>query len=147
MEKTQDRGSRRDFLAYGLYTSAVALGAAILYPVIRFLKPPKVTGEQVKSVTVGKEEDFAPGSGTIFRFGNKPGILVRTKEGTFRAFTATCTHLDCTVQYKKEAGVIWCACHNGQYDLTGRNIAGPPPRPLDPFEVTVKGGHVVVFKS
>ncbi len=33
--------------------------------------------------------------------------------------------------------MIWCACHNGHYDLFGKNVAGPPPRPLEPYKVQV----------
>ncbi|RCK77566.1 MAG: Ubiquinol-cytochrome C reductase iron-sulfur subunit [Ignavibacteriae bacterium] len=72
---------------------------------------------------------------------------MRTPKGDFRAFDATCTHLDCTVQYKKDMGVIWCACHNGKYDLNGRNISGPPPRPLIPFKVIVQGDEIFVSKQ
>jgi len=139
--------SKRDFLKFWLYGGIVAWMATILYPILAYLKPPKVTGEEVSSVSIGKLDQFPVDSGTIFRFGNKPGILLHTKDGDFRAFQATCTHLDCTVQYKQDAGVIWCACHNGKYDLTGRNISGPPPRPLTPYKVVVKGNELFVLKS
>lgn len=41
---------------------------------------------------------------------------------------------------------IWCACHNGVYDLNGKNISCPPPRPLEPFKVNVRGDQIVVMK-
>jgi Rieske Fe-S protein len=66
----------------------------------------------------------------IIRFGADPVILIRVSETEFRAFSATCTHLDCVVEFHKEHERIWCNCHNGEYDLHGRNVAGPPPRPL-----------------
>jgi Rieske Fe-S protein len=96
---------------------------------------------------VGKIAEIGKDSGMIVRFGSKPVILIRTADGEFRAFSATCTHLDCTVQYKKDLGVIWCACHNGKYDLTGRNISGPPPRPLEEYRVIVQGDEVSVLKK
>jgi Rieske Fe-S protein len=138
---------RRGFLVSGLYAGAAALAAAVLYPILAYLKPPKVTGEQVDAVRVGPEKDFSPGSGTPFRFGNRPGLLVRLANGEFHAFDATCTHLNCTVQFKKDAGIIWCACHNGRYDLSGRNIGGPPPKPLTAFKVVVKGGDVFALRA
>jgi Rieske Fe-S protein len=55
-----------------------------------------------------------------------------------------CTHLQGTVQYRADQESIWCACHNGYFDLSGKNVAGPPPRPLDQFDVTVKGDEVHV---
>jgi len=90
-------------------------------------------------VIAGKVTDFKAGSGAIVKFGSKPALLVRTPDGQFRAFSAICTHLDCTVQYKGDTSQIWCACHNGLYDLAGNNVSGPPPRPLDPFAVNLRG--------
>ena len=55
----------------------------------------------------------------------KPGIIVRDQAGEFHAFSAICTHLGCTVQYRPDNADIWCACHNGHYDVTGRNVSGP----------------------
>jgi cytochrome b6-f complex iron-sulfur subunit len=139
--------SKRDFLAVLLGGSLIAWIGSVLFPIFSYLKPPKQAEVEVKSVKVGKLSDIEKDSGMIIRFGNQPVILVRTSGGELRAFTATCTHLDCTVQYKKELGVIWCACHNGKYDLTGRNIAGPPPRPLLPYRVIVQGDEVFVAKE
>jgi Rieske Fe-S protein len=137
---------KRDFLKYILGGSLVAWAASVLYPLFAYLRPPVQTEVEVSSVKAGKLSVFEKDSGTIVRFGNKPVILVRTSAGEFRAFSATCTHLDCTVQYRKEMGVIWCACHNGKYDLNGRNIAGPPPRPLDEYRVVVQGDEILISK-
>jgi Rieske Fe-S protein len=51
------------------------------------------------------------------------------------------------VQFNKDIGMIWCACHNGKYDLTGRNVAGPPPRPLEPFKVIIQGDEILIAKN
>ncbi len=83
----------------------------------------------------------------IVRFGNKPVLLVRSPTDQFRAFSAICTHLDCTVQYKSDIGMIWCACHNGKYDLSGRNVAGPPPRPLEEYRVVLQGDEIHITKT
>jgi Rieske Fe-S protein len=58
-----------------------------------------------------------------------------------------CTHLQCTVQYRSDTQHIWCACHNGHYDLNGRNIAGPPPKPLEQYLVNIRGDEIVVSKG
>lgn len=138
---------KRDFLKYILYGGVVAWLGAVIYPVLAYLKPPKQTEAVVKSVKAGKVAEFANDSGTIIKFGSKPVILIRNANGEFKAFSATCTHLDCTVQYRSDFGQIWCACHNGKYDLNGRNVSGPPPRPLDAFQVTIQGDDVLVHKS
>jgi Rieske Fe-S protein len=140
-----DRG-KRDFLKYVMGAGLVAWIASVIYPLVSYLKPPRQAEVEVTSIRVGKLADIAKDSGTIVRFGNKPVILIRTPNGQLQAFSAVCTHLDCTVQYKKDLGVIWCACHNGKYDLTGRNIAGPPPRPLQEYKVILQGEEVHISK-
>jgi Rieske Fe-S protein len=51
------------------------------------------------------------------------------------------------VQYRAPDKVIWCACHNGFYDLEGRNVSGPPPRPLERYDVHLAGDDVVVERA
>lgn len=139
--------SRRRFLDYLLGTSAVATLGAIFYPIFRFMVPPQITEAQQNSVIAAKSNEIANNSGKIFKFGSKPGIIIRTQTGDLKAFSASCTHLDCIVQYQPETKQIWCACHNGQFDLTGKNVGGPPPRPLEEFTVNLKGDDIVVTKS
>ncbi len=146
-ESHQLQNGKRDFLKILLGGSLIAWAASILYPLFAYLKPPKQAEVEVSSVKAGKLSQIEKDSGTIVRFGNKPVILIRTAGGDLRAFSATCTHLDCTVQYRKDFGAIWCACHNGRYDLNGRNIAGPPPRPLDEYRVVVQGEEVLISKK
>jgi Rieske Fe-S protein len=139
--------SRRRFLDYLLGTSAIATLGAIVYPIIRFMSPPKVIESTENSVVAAKLNEIAVNSGKIFKFGSKPGILVRTDSGELKAFSAVCTHLDCIVQYQPETKQIWCACHNGHYNLNGKNVAGPPPRPLEEFKVNTRGDEIVVSKA
>jgi len=144
---TQLEQSKRNFLKIILSGGIVALFGSILYPIFAFLKPPTQGEVEVSSVKVGKLEDIEKNSGTIVKFGTKPVILIRTESGDLRAFSATCTHLDCTVQYRKDFEMIWCACHNGKYDLNGRNVSGPPPRPLNEYRVVVQGDDIFVSKN
>lgn len=142
-----EQRSKRDFLQLLLGGSFIAWLAAVLYPVLAYMKPPKQGEVEVTSVKAGKLPDIPKDSGTIVKFGTKPAILVRTANGELRAFNATCTHLDCTVQYRADMGLIWCACHNGKYDLNGRNVAGPPPRPLEELRVVVQGDDIFISKK
>ena len=137
---------KRDFLKVILTGGIVAFLGAVLYPIFAYLKPPEQGEVEVTSVKAGKLSAIEKDSGTIVRFGTKPVILLRTAGGDLRAFSATCTHLDCTVQFRKDMGLIWCACHNGKYDLNGRNVSGPPPRPLEEYRVVVQGDDVFISK-
>ena len=138
---------RRGFLDFLLGASALATLGAIVYPIIRFIAPPRIVESAENSVVAAKINEIPPNSGKIFKFGNKPGILVRTAAGELKAFSAVCTHLDCIVQYRDDTKQIWCACHNGQYNLSGKNIGGPPPRPLEEFQVNTRGDDVVVTRA
>lgn len=143
----KSRKSRRSFLKYMLNTALGGFIISILYPIYMYLKPPVQNDVEVSSVNAGKLEDFNLDAGKIIRFGNKPVIVIREKTGKFKAFSATCTHLDCTVQYRSDLEVIWCACHNGKYDLTGRNISGPPPRPLQEYKTVIKNDELIIIKN
>jgi cytochrome b6-f complex iron-sulfur subunit len=138
---------RRRFLDTFLGVSVAALAGAVLYPVARYLSPPRVPEAAGNRVLAGKTADLVKEGWKIFPFGSEPGILIQLAPGEYRAFSATCTHLQCTVQYEASAKRIWCACHNGFYDLTGKNVAGPPPRPLTPFTVQVEGEDIFVTRA
>jgi len=136
--------SRRGFVAAFLGGGFLLSAAAFLYPVVRYLIPPKTADMGSDSVLAAKVGELKPNSGKIFRFGSRPGLLIHTAEGDYRAMSATCTHLSCTVQYRDDLREVWCACHNGKYNLNGRNISGPPPRPLEAFDVQVRGDEIFV---
>ena len=137
--------TRKRFVDWLLGTSAGGFLAAVFYPVVRYIIPPEVPESAVNSVQLAFTADEVPANtGRIFKFGNRPGLLVKTPSGELRAYSARCTHLDCTVQYREDLEHIWCACHNGHYDLNGKNIAGPPPSPLPVYDVNVRGDQIVV---
>jgi Rieske Fe-S protein len=138
---------RRRFVEVLLGGGFLATAVAFVYPVLQYLIPPKAADLGSDSVVAGRAGELKLNSGKIFRFGNRPGILVRTSSGEYRAMSATCTHLSCTVQYRADMQHVWCACHNGHYNLNGKNIAGPPPRPLELFEVQVRGDEIFVRRQ
>ena len=135
---------RRGFLEVILGSGFVATAAAFLYPVVRYLVPPPAADLGADSVVAGRAGELKPNSGKIFPFGSRPGLLIRTASGEYRAVSATCTHLSCTVQYRDDLHQVWCACHNGTYDVSGRTVSGPPPRPLEAFDVQVRGDEIFV---
>ena len=146
-EEELSRANRRTFLNLLLGGGLLVLLGQILYPIIRYIIPPIIAEPIPISVVAGKISDLIANSGKIFRFGSKAGLLIKTPDGQIRAFNATCTHLQCTVQYSAELKQIWCACHNGHYDLNGINVSGPPPRPLEPYKVILKGNDIIVTKG
>jgi len=136
--------TRRNWLARILGASIAATVAVIFYPVTRFLWPKPATSSGALQVVApyrmdelvraDKERRALP----PFDFGGKPCLLFLVNDEP-RAMSAVCTHLQCTVEYRPANQDIFCNCHNGVYDLNGRNVAGPPPRPLEVY-LAVKGG-------
>jgi cytochrome b6-f complex iron-sulfur subunit len=139
--------NRRRFLDSILGTGFVSTVLAVAYPVWRYLIPPLSGEPATQSVVAAQASQLKPNSGMVFKFGSKPGLLIRTPEGELQAFNAVCTHLDCTVQYKADTSQIWCACHNGTYDLQGNVVSGPPPRPLERLVANQRGEDVVVSRA
>ncbi|HEY7617621.1 MAG TPA: Rieske (2Fe-2S) protein [Terriglobales bacterium] len=139
--------TRRGIVQWLLGGGFTASFVAFFYPVLRFMNPPPVSEAAVHEVTAGKVNDLKVNTGRIVKFGSTPALLIRAGETEWRAFSGICTHLNCTVQYHESNRQIWCACHNGFYDLTGRVAAGPPPRPLEEFAVRIRGDEVVISRK
>ncbi len=138
---------RRNLLNWFLSTTAGAFLVSVIYPLSRFMIPPEVAESTSSTVTLAiKPNDVKANSGQIFRFGSQAGILVKDTNGELKAFSAVCTHLACIVQYRSDISHVWCACHNGHFDLNGRNVEGPPPKPLEQFVVNVRADQIVVSK-
>ena len=145
--KEEKKTSRRSFLDVFLGIGSLGWAVSVLYPISEYLKVPPQAESVVTSVVAASLKTLKPNQGVVFRFGNKPGILVMSQDKSLKAFSAVCTHLECTVQYRSDMERIWCACHNGIYDLNGRNVSGPPPRPLEVYKVATKGDDVIVSKA
>lgn len=135
---------RRRFLCgmIGGGATTLALGAAV--PLAAYVgnlreepPPPFVAIPQA-------ETDLTPGKSKLIMYGRIPALLIRTPEGVLRAFVATCTHFDCIVGYREGENRIFCACHEGFYDVEGNVTAGPPPRPLRPFHCQVQDGKLFI---
>ena len=138
-----DSFPRRSWLARCLGGGIAATLAALFYPVLMFLRPRAATSSgALEMVAPYRMDELQRAEKTgvwppPFNFGGKPCLLVLV-DGQPRAFNAVCTHLQCTVEFRAASHDIFCNCHNGVYDLNGRNIAGPPPRPLEVYQA-VKG--------
>ena len=139
--------ARRRFVELILGTGLIASAASFLYPVLKYLIPPKLPDFGNEAVLAARVSEMKQNQGKIFRFGSKPGLLIVSAAGEYYAMSAVCTHLGCTVQYRSDISQVWCPCHNGMYDIHGRNISGPPPRPLEALDVQVRGDEIFVRRK
>jgi Rieske Fe-S protein len=73
-------------------------------------------------------------------------VYVLTDNGRdFLAMSNICTHLGCRVRWIADQERFFCPCHNGVFAKDGTVLEGPPPRPLDRFEVKLEGGTVFIL--
>ncbi len=138
---------RRKFIDFLLGGAGAGAFLSLLYPVIRYLTPPPQKQAEEEQVVAGRVGELTPNSAKIFRFGSTPALLLLTSDGTYKAFSAVCTHLTCTVTFDGATGTIICPCHNGRFDLNGEVISGPPPKPLETLHVQVEGEEILVSKK
>ena len=150
-ESTSSSGrTRRSVLDLLLTVGGLGWLASIVYPVIRYLKPLPMQGPTgpvgLTRAEVSKVErdKFA-----IIPVGARRVLVLEDSGGELHALDAKCTHEGCTVRYEPGQALIWCACHNGRFDLDGRVLGGPPPRPLSQHRIQrdAKGGIVVAAAS
>lgn len=145
-----DVKTRRYFLA-AAGAAGVAYVAALGYPVYKYLASPVEKAESaaaVTEITLKDAQKLVAGSALVFKFGSSPALLIHNPEGDWVAFSAVCTHLGCTVQYEPDQKRIHCNCHGGNYDPhTGKNVSGPPPRPLTVYKVKLQDAGVVVSRA
>ncbi len=139
--------TRRTFLNTLLNGWLLAFFSGTIYALIKFAFP-----------TLGKEPDFVVlnaddymniplNSVKPFAWGGKAGLFFRKSDGTVRVMKGVCTHMDCNISYKEKEKKFYCACHEGWYDEDGKNIKGPPPKPLDLFDIKIEGRKIFVFKK
>lgn len=139
--------NRRDFIGYSFAAVAAVGGAFSLVGMKQVWDPlPSVLAGGFTKVELG---DLKPGNPVTVTWRGKPIFLLKKTADMEKAdrdliigadrFTVAiglCTHLGCIPAWKKD---MWkCACHGGEFDSSGKQVFGPPPRPLDlpPFSVS-----------
>jgi cytochrome b6-f complex iron-sulfur subunit len=123
--------SRRSVLDFLLGIGVLGWIASIAYPILRYLRPiSPQDGNGPRRLTREEAERLERERVLIVRHGPTRVLLFEDSEQRLRALEARCTHEGCTVQYVPGDSLVWCACHNGRFDLEGHVLSGPPPRPL-----------------
>jgi Rieske Fe-S protein len=135
--------ARRDFAKFMVLTSGAFVagqGWIAAQQLVRSRRSAALAPLKIATLS-----DVPLGSATVFAY---PGehdrcVLVRLPDGELVAFSQSCTHLSCAVIPKVDEGVFVCPCHEGYFDLrTGKNIAGPPPRPLPRILLRAEGDDI-----
>ena len=144
-QTSETRISRRSFLDWLLGLGVVGTLAAAILPIFRYLKPlPQQGASGPVHLSPQDTATLDKNQFVIVRSGATRLLVFEDHSEKLHCLSAKCTHEGCTVQYVPGDGVIWCACHNGHFDLDGRVISGPPPRPLAGYKVVRQGKEIIV---
>lgn len=149
---------RRGFLVRLVYAAQVLLGLALAVPGAGYLLTPLIeTRGKAEWVPFGGSAPSAsdPPRRIEFSTRERDGYVVRERRraawivadpatGEAIVFSGECTHLGCNFNWSVEEKLFACPCHGGRFDRTGRNVAGPPPRPLDRLPVKEANGILYV---
>ena len=147
---------RRDFLFKLGAGAGVCALAAQTAASLRSLVP-NVSYDAPTTVKLGPPSEFPDG----LKFLPDQRLLIFRDGSTFHAISAVCTHLGCTVRAEALSNPqtidtggtpmrvthrFLCPCHGSQYTGEGTNVAGPAPKPLAWFRLSVAGddGQLVV---
>ena len=135
-ESVDGRGfsaSRRSFLtaACGLAAS----GTASCRP-----EGPVIPADVLAAIPLGS---LPVGQRVVLPVHDRPVEFLRRPDGV-SARSLNCTHLGCEVAWVEADRRYRCPCHEGTFDEDGRVLAGPPPKPLRTFSVTIQGELALV---
>jgi menaquinol-cytochrome c reductase iron-sulfur subunit len=134
--------TRRRFLIRMTNLGAAAITVMLSLPAIGFLLSPLFQRKQLSWVRVGAIDSVPVGLPTPFTVSMPIGegpptpdvdrivYVVKGGEGSLRALSNTCSHMQCNVHWDPRLRQFLCPCHGGLYDITGNNVGGPPPSPL-----------------
>jgi Rieske Fe-S protein len=131
--------ARRDFAKFLVLTSSAFTAGQAWIAARHLLRERREAAPRTKIASKG---DVPVGGFAVFSYPSEHErcVLVRLGESEFVAFSQACTHLSCAVIPKVSEGLFVCPCHEGYFELrTGKNIAGPPPRPLPRILLEMQG--------
>jgi menaquinol-cytochrome c reductase iron-sulfur subunit len=150
--------TRRGFVAgvVGLVGGIIAVVVGL--PVIGYIVSPALAkgGEQEWTV-LAPASAVEPGLPTPFTFSrvkqvgwkveriNRTVYAVTQDQVNFKTFSDACTHLSCKVTWQEEQGAFVCPCHDGIFDIDGKVVSGPPPKPLYEYENKVENEQLMIL--
>lgn len=136
--------SRRDFVGLIIKGGLLATLSGMILPALAYLWPVTRRGPVSGLAEIADLDEIPIGGAKKFTLNGSVILLVRTAQEEVKAFSAICTHLGCLVDWDEAKRQIICPCHAGLFDITGKVVAGPPPRPLPTHEVSISNGKVLV---
>jgi Rieske Fe-S protein len=142
-----------------IVTSALGsiMAAMVGVPVIGYFISPAIDESGGDDwIALGSVDNYPAGSPTQFNFtltkingwersSKSYGVFVlRLEDGDIKVLSDVCTHLSCRVNWNEENQEFACPCHAAFFDKNGLVKSGPPPRPLDQYEVKLEEDQLFI---
>ena len=149
-EQATETPGRRRFLRSVISVCAGLIASITLIPGVALLLQPAFSRARrgKRKIIFQNPEDAQSSSFITARYEGQeeaaPGIYIRKSGQQYTVLSARCTHASCAVAWNPGAGQFVCPCHGGRFDENGKNVSGPPPRPLDRLSVTKDGADLLV---
>lgn len=149
--------TRRDFVKTVTTCLGALMGAVVGLPAIGYLISPALRVKETEAwIPLGPLKDYPIGVPKPFSFArsqingwektvNSYGVFVVRKDETqVMVLSNICTHLGCRVSWHADLQHYVSPCHNGHFDMVGKVVSGPPPRPLDEFTTKIEDGNLFI---
>jgi Rieske Fe-S protein len=139
--------TRRTFLNSLFGGWLVAFFSGTLFSLMKFAFP--TLGKEPDFVVLNQKDftDLPNNSIKRFAWGGTVGFYFKKADGSILALKGVCSHMDCNVDYKAAEKRFYCSCHQGWFDENGKNIAGPPPKPLEIFDIMEEGEKLIIARK
>jgi menaquinol-cytochrome c reductase iron-sulfur subunit len=156
-------GTRRRFFELVIKASAGLIGLSLAVPLVGYLISPALKRRKQQWVDVASAAELQSGVPTQLEYvatvqdgyleskTQKAVWAVKQANGEVTVFSPMCTHLGCGYHWDGGAHLFKCPCHGSAFDVSGRVVGGPAPRPLDALPSKVDNGRLLImykeFKS
>ena len=148
--------SRRTFLTWGAAALGAAIAAVLGATGLSYFVSPAFRKDEEDWIDIGGVADVKAGSPVKVDFvarkrdawvvtEKRSSAWVTTENGKdFTVFDPRCTHLGCPYRWDQASKQFMCPCHSAVFGPDGSVVSGPPPRPLDRYEVQVAAGRLLI---
>ncbi len=150
--------SRRNFMQTAIWGIGGLIGIGFGVPAVAYVVGPSLKSQQTQTwMRLGPTSKVELGTPTLFTFtiqtqtgwienSEEISVYVLSTDGrTYIAMSNICTHLGCHIRWIADQNHFFCPCHNGVFDSSGNVVAGPPPRPLNRYDVKVENDQLFVL--
>lgn len=159
-DMSAEGASRRKLLKLGIGVLGCGLAAVPIVPALGYLVHPLRSApgpDAVRAmVAAGKRSAFGAVPVRVDLYSDHRDAWSREsnvklgscwvveRERTLHAFSTTCPHLGCAIDFDAGKSEFKCPCHRSAFDLAGNLKGGPSPRSMDSLEIEESDGLVAI---